>query len=140
MALGDNKIHDLVEEAGGVIVVEEFAEGLKPYWEMINLHASQMESLADGYFMKRVPPAWFRPGKERLHFLIKLARDYHVSGVIWYHLMYREAYKTESYYFPDMLMKEIGIPMLTLESDYDPSEIASLRTRVETFIETLKKG
>ena len=101
----------------------------------MRLDGDLMEALADCYFMRRVPPAWFRPGKERHDFVIKLARDFDVSGVIWYQLMYRESYKIESYYFPDILKKETGLPMLTVESDYDQSETEQLRTRIETFIE-----
>lgn len=139
LALGDNKIHDLTEEAGGAIVIEEFAEGIRPYWEGVELDGDLMETLADCYFMQRVPPAWFRPGRERLDFLVKLAKDFNVAGVIWYQLMYRESYKTESYYFPGMLQREVGIPMLTLESDYDATEVGQMRTRIETFIESIRR-
>jgi benzoyl-CoA reductase/2-hydroxyglutaryl-CoA dehydratase subunit BcrC/BadD/HgdB len=138
LALGDNKIIDLIEEAGGTIVVEEFAEGIKPYWWNVKLNGNLLEALADCYFMQRVPPGWFRPGKERHDFLIKLAKDFNVAGVIWYQLLYRESYKTESYYFPNILRRETGIPMLTIDSDYDPSEVGPLRTRIETFIENLR--
>jgi len=139
LAMGDYRIIDLVEEAGGFIVAEEFAEGIRPYWNQIAPDGDLMKSLADCYFMKRVPPAWFRPGKERLDFIIKLAKDFSVDGVIWYQLMFRESYKTESYYFPDILAKETGLPMLTIESDYDQSEMGQLRTRIETFIETIRR-
>ena len=61
-----------------------------------------------------------------------------MAGVIWYQLMYRESYKLESYYFPEILRKEAGIPMLTVESDYDIAEAGPLRTRVETFVESLR--
>jgi benzoyl-CoA reductase/2-hydroxyglutaryl-CoA dehydratase subunit BcrC/BadD/HgdB len=138
LAIGDNKIIDLIEEAGGVIAVEEFAEGMKPYWEMVAPEGDLMEALADCYFRRRIPPAWFRPGRERLDFLIHLAEDYRVNGVIWYALLYRESYKTESYYFPAILKKKTGLPMLTLESEYDTNEIGPLRTRVETFIEMIR--
>ncbi len=62
-----------------------------------------------------------------------------MDGVIWYQLMYRESYKTESYYFPDRLKRETGLSMLTIESDYDQAETGSLRTRIETFIETIRR-
>ena len=68
-----------------------------------------------------------------------LAKDFHVDGVIWYHLMYRESYKIESYYFPDILKKETGLNMLTVESDYDATETGPLQTRIETFIETIRR-
>ena len=139
LAMGDYRILDLIEEAGGVVVIEEFAEGIKPYWESVKLNGDLMKALADCYFMRRVPPAWFRPGNERHDFLIKLAKEFNVDGVIWYQLMYRELYKTESYYFPDKLKRETGLTILMLESDYDPSEAGPLRTRIETFIETLRR-
>jgi benzoyl-CoA reductase/2-hydroxyglutaryl-CoA dehydratase subunit BcrC/BadD/HgdB len=89
--------------------------------------------------MRRVPPAWFRPGKERLEFLVQLATDFNVTGVIWYQLMYRESYKLESFYFPDILKRETGLPMLTVESDYEPEETGVLRTRIEAFLETIRE-
>ena len=138
LALGDYRVLDIIEEAGGVVVTEELAEGIRPYWESVKPDGDLMGALADCYFMRRVPPAWFRPGKERLNFLVELAKDFNVAGVIWYQLMYRESYKLESYYFPDILKRETGLPMLTLESDYDAAEAGPMRTRVETFIETIR--
>jgi len=138
LAMGDSKLLDIIDEAGGVVVIEEFAEGIRPYWEDVKVNGDLMAALADCYFWRRVTPAWFRPGKERLDFIIKLAREFNVDGVIWYQLMYRESYKLESYYFPERLKKETGLPMLTVESDYDPSETGALRTRVETFIENIR--
>ncbi len=139
LALGDSKVLDMTEEAGGTVVVEEFAEGIRPYWDNVNPDGDLMKSLAECYFMRRVPPAWFRPGNERRDFLIKLANDFDAEGVIWYQLMYRESYKTESYYFPNKLKNDTGLRMLTVESDYDPSEMGPLRTRIETFIETIRR-
>ena len=139
LALGDYRILDIIEEAGGEVVIEEFAEGIRPYWESVKPDGDLMAALADCYFARRVVPAWFRPSKERRDFLIKLAQDFKVDGVIWYQLMYRESYKTESYYFPDRLKKETGLSMLTIESDYDQAETGALRTRIETFIETIKR-
>ncbi len=139
LALGDSKILDMIEESGGLVVIEEFAEGIRPYWEDVILDGDPMAALADGYFMRRVPPAWFRPGRERLAFLIRLAKDFNVAGAIWYQLMYRESYKLESFYFPNMLRKETGLSMLTVESDYEAAESAALRTRIEAFIEAIRE-
>jgi benzoyl-CoA reductase/2-hydroxyglutaryl-CoA dehydratase subunit BcrC/BadD/HgdB len=139
LALGDSKVLGLIEETGATVVVEEFAEGMRHYWEDVNLEGDPLEALADRYFRRRVPPAWFRHGSERHKFLIKLAKDFNVDGVIWYQLMYRDCYDLESYYFPDKLKRETGLPMLKIESDYDPAETGPFRTRVETFVETLRR-
>jgi benzoyl-CoA reductase/2-hydroxyglutaryl-CoA dehydratase subunit BcrC/BadD/HgdB len=138
LAMGDSKVLDLTARAGGIIVNEEFAEGIRPYWTSVIPGDDLMRALIDGYFTRRIPPGWFRPGKERLDFLVKLARDFDVAGVIWYQLMYRESYKLESYYFPDILDRELGLPVLVVESDYDAAEEGLLETKVETFIESLR--
>jgi len=140
LAMGDLKILDIIDKAGGVIVMEDFAEGIRPYWEDVKTDGDLMDNLADCYFWQRVPPAWFRPGNERLDFLVKLAKEFNVAGVIWYQLMYRESYKLESYFFADILKSETGLPMLTVESDYDAGETGPMLTRIETFIETLRGG
>lgn len=139
LAQGDSNIPDMIDEAGGTVVIEEFAEGIRPYWGYVEPTGDLMENLADSYFMKRVPPAWFRPGRERLDFLLDLARGFNVSGVIWYQLLYRESYKIESYFFPDILKKATGLNMLTIESEYDLSETGRMQTRIETFIETIRR-
>lgn len=139
LAMGDYKILDLAQRAGAAVVVEEFAEGMRHYWERVNLNGDLMEALADRYFRRRVPPAWFRPSRERIDFVMKLAKDFAVDGIIWYQLMYRESYDMQSFYFQRILEKEMGLKMLKVESDYDASEMGPLSTRVETFIETIKR-
>jgi benzoyl-CoA reductase/2-hydroxyglutaryl-CoA dehydratase subunit BcrC/BadD/HgdB len=100
LAQGDSKVTDIIEESGGVVVMEEFAEGIRPCWNTVKPDGDLMANLAESYFMDRVCPGWFRPGTERLDFLIKLAKEYKAAGLIWYQLMYRESYKVESYFFP----------------------------------------
>lgn len=140
LAMGDYKVLEMAEEAGASIVIEEFAEGVRHYWENVQVKGDLMESLADRYFRRRVPPAWFRPSRERLDYLIELARDFRVDGIIWYQLMYRSSYDIQAFYFEKMLKKELNIPMLKLESDYDVSERGPFRTRIETFVEIIKAG
>ena len=139
LAQGDSNILDMIDEAGGTVVIEEFAEGIRPYWGYVKQTGNLMENLADSYFMQRIPPAWFRPGRERLDFLVDLTRDFNVSGVIWYQLLYRESYKIESYFFPGILKKATDLNMLIIESEYDLSETGRMQTRIETFIETIRR-
>jgi benzoyl-CoA reductase/2-hydroxyglutaryl-CoA dehydratase subunit BcrC/BadD/HgdB len=138
LALKDTKVMDIVSDSGGMIVIEEFAEGVRPYWSMVRLEGDLIANLAETYFMDRVCPGWFRPGTERLDFLIKLAKNYNAAGLIWYQLMYRESYKVESYFFPHILKKETGLPMLVLESEYDAMETGPMKTRIETFMEIMR--
>jgi benzoyl-CoA reductase/2-hydroxyglutaryl-CoA dehydratase subunit BcrC/BadD/HgdB len=139
LAMGDNKVLEFTARAGGSIVNEEFAEGIRTYWTEVIPRGDLMQALVDGYFTRRIPPGWFRPGKERLDFLVNLARDFNVDGVIWYQLMYRESYKLESYYFPRILDEKTGLPVLIIESDYDSAEEGQLETKIETFVESIRR-
>lgn len=140
LAMGDHKVLEMTEDAGATIVTEEFAEGIRHYEQNVQPNGDLMESLADRYFRRRVPPAWFRPSRERLDHLIQLAQDFKVDGIIWYQLMYRSSYDIQAFYFEKMLKDRLNIPMLKLESDYDVSERGPLRTRIETFVEIIKAG
>lgn len=138
LAYGDGKIINLVEEAGGTVVIEHFAEGLRYYWDDVALDGKPMEALAESYFQRRITPAWFRPSREMRDFLIKLAGEFFIDGVIWYGLMYRDSYTVQSTLFPKILKDATGLSTLVIESDYDVEEMGPLRTRIETFVEMIK--
>jgi benzoyl-CoA reductase/2-hydroxyglutaryl-CoA dehydratase subunit BcrC/BadD/HgdB len=139
LAVGDSKVVDLLEEAGASIVIEEFCEGMRNYWQIVDANDDPMQALANSYFARRVPCAFFRgAAKERFDFLLRLINDFKVDGVVWYSLMYRDSYDIEGYLFRRALEK-LNIPMLRLSSDYDAAETGTFRTRIETFIDTIKK-
>ena len=138
LALGDTRVVDLLEEAGASIVMEEFSEGLRNYRQSVNKEGDPMEALADGYFAKRVPDAFFRgAAKERGAFLLKLAQDFKVDGIVYYTLMYRDSYDVEGYIM-HRIFEKAGIPVLRLSSDYDIAETGAFRTRIETMVNTIK--
>ena len=59
--------------------------------------------------------------------------------MIWYQLLCCEFYDEESYYF-QTLLRDHGIPVLTVESDYHALDSGPLRTRLAAFVETLRGG
>jgi benzoyl-CoA reductase/2-hydroxyglutaryl-CoA dehydratase subunit BcrC/BadD/HgdB len=140
MGYGDYKILELVETAGGDIVIEEICEGIRYYWQDIKKKGDLFESLAKGYLVDRLPCAFMTgSAKKRLDFAFHLATDFNVSGVIWYELINCETYDSESYFFAQK-MGERNIPMLILESDYGTSDVGQLKNRIDAFIEMIKKG
>jgi benzoyl-CoA reductase/2-hydroxyglutaryl-CoA dehydratase subunit BcrC/BadD/HgdB len=135
---GDYKILDLVKAAGGDIVIEEICEGIRYYWNKIENKGDLFKSLAKGYLVDRVPCAFMRYStRKRIDFALKLAKDFKVSGVIWYELLCCETYDAESYFFSQK-MRERNIPMLILESDYSTVDTGQFKTRIEAFIEILR--
>lgn len=139
LAMGDYKIFNIMDEVGGEFVFEEAAEGMMPYEDDVSLDGDPILALAETYFMKRVVPAWFRPARERVDYLINKAKELKVDGLLWYQLLYRDGYDIQSYSFKKEFEKVTGLPFLKLESDYDTSERGPFKTRVETFIEIMKQ-
>ena len=138
IAEGDYKVYDILEAAGANIVMEDFSEGLRPYRGEVQNSGDLITSLAEFYFTKREPlPAFFRPAtKDRVAFLFKLAKEYKVDGIIWYSMLYREAYDIEGVYFSQQVEKE-GYPFIKIVTDYDPAEQDALKTRLGAFIESI---
>jgi benzoyl-CoA reductase/2-hydroxyglutaryl-CoA dehydratase subunit BcrC/BadD/HgdB len=138
IAEGDYKIYDLLESAGADVVVEDFSEGIRPYCGEIEISNDLILALASYYFKKRAPlPALFRPSTaERFAFLLKLAKDFSVNGIIWYSMLYRESYDIEGVYFGRQAEKK-GFPFIKIVTDYNPAENISLQTRISAFIESI---
>ena len=138
IANGDYKIMELIEEAGGDIVIEEVCEGIRSYWQPVESKGDPIESLAKAYLRQRVPCGYMTSStKTRLDFALKLIKDFTVSGVIFYNLLGCETYDAESYFFTQK-MEENKIPTLVLESDYGMADIGQIKTRIEAFMEMLE--
>jgi benzoyl-CoA reductase/2-hydroxyglutaryl-CoA dehydratase subunit BcrC/BadD/HgdB len=138
IAEGDYKVYDILESIGADVVIEDFSEGMRPYWEQVKTTGDLMEALADGYFRKRTPPpAFFSPAfKQRFAVLLKLAKEFKVDGILWYSMMYRDSYDITGLYFARIAEHE-GFPFLKIMSDYDVVETGPLSTRIEAFIESM---
>jgi benzoyl-CoA reductase/2-hydroxyglutaryl-CoA dehydratase subunit BcrC/BadD/HgdB len=140
LAHGDSGILDLIEAAGGHVVVEEFFEGIRYYWGQVGNDGNQMELLANFYLRNRLPPAFIRSSaKMRLEFALNLIEEFRVEGVVWYELDCCETYDQESYFFQKELTQR-GIPMLIIESDYTSLDTGPLKTRLGAFVELIQGG
>ncbi|MDY6880984.1 MAG: 2-hydroxyacyl-CoA dehydratase family protein [Desulfatiglans sp.] len=137
LGAGDYKIHRIIENLGGDVVVEQFCEGLRDFWHDVDLNGDPMKALAERYFMKKIAHGVFTPAVERLEFVADLAKEYKADAVIWYTPMYRDAFDMEAIYFPEILKERAGLSMLKLMTDYDPTETGAFRTRVEAFFEMI---
>ena len=138
LAVGDYKVIDMTEEVGGSVVIEQFCGGVRHYLDNINLEGDLLGDIAKRYLQGRAPCAFMRPSRERIDLTVKLAKDFEVDGVIWYQLRYCDTYNMEYFYFNN-IMKELGFPVLQLESEYDVEERGRLMNRVESFMESLER-
>ena len=80
--------------------------------------------------------ACFTPNPGRIDDILRLAKEYKADGIIDVNLKFCCLYDTESY-LVDRAMKDAGIPVLKIETDYMDTDAEQLRTRIGAFIEMI---
>lgn len=135
------KIPALIEQMGGAAVCDESCLGDRYLYDPAG-HAEKslrerMTGIASRYLMPCTCPS-FAPNDERLTRLAQMADDCRVDGVIYHVLKGCIIYDFEIHRV-ERVMREKGIPLLRVETDYNPEDVEQLRTRIEAFIEMLKE-
>ena len=138
LAVPNWKLHNLIETSGTAVVCEEMCTGTR-YFE--NLVDESGETLEDMYmalsrrYMK-TNCACFTPNTGRIDDILRMVKEYHADGVIDCSLKFCCLYDTEKYAV-SRAMKEAGVPVLELETDYTDTDAEQLRTRIGAFVEML---
>lgn len=134
------KIPAIVEEMGGVVVCDESCAGDRylydPVGETENNLRDQMTAIASRYIAPCVCPS-FAPNDDRLYLLKRLVSEYAVDGILYHVLKGCVIYDFEVSRV-EKVMRERDVPLLRVETDYNPEDVEQLRTRIEAFIEMLK--
>jgi benzoyl-CoA reductase/2-hydroxyglutaryl-CoA dehydratase subunit BcrC/BadD/HgdB len=138
LAVGDYDLLRMAADAGADIVIEDIFEGVRDYWQTVESAGDRLAALARSYLIHKKPGAFMRHSlRPRLEFVLGLIRDFDVAGVLWYQLLCCEFYDEEAYYFEGAL-REHGLPMLVVESDYHALDAGPLKTRMAAFVETIQ--
>ena len=138
MAIPNWKLHQIVETSGAAVVCEETCTGTRYFTGMVSNEGKTLEeqyrAIAERYM--GINCACFTPNTARIDDIIRLAKEYKVDGVIDVNLKFCCLYDTEGRSVEEAL-KEAGIPVLGIETDYTDEDAEQLRTRIEAFIEML---
>jgi len=135
MASGNTKVPEIIENRGGLIVVEESCTGTRAFWDLVDENKEPMRALAERYL--KIPCACMYPNDRRIDQILKLAGAFNVDGVVYYTLQFCHGYNVEKYRVAEALKKS-GIPLLSIESDYSEADTEQIKTRVDAFLEMLE--
>lgn len=134
---GAERVVDIVENSGGLIVSQENCTGIKPLLEDVDEEAADpVRALALKYF--HLPCSVLTPNTRRLDSLRALVRDYRpqcVIDLVWQACI---TYDVESFLVRELVTNELDLPYLRIETDYSPSDSARIATRVEALLETVR--
>jgi benzoyl-CoA reductase/2-hydroxyglutaryl-CoA dehydratase subunit BcrC/BadD/HgdB len=138
MVHGAERVLDIIESHGGLVVCMDNCTGLKPILEDVDETAADpLVALAEKYF--RLPCSVMTRNNRRLDVLRDLAREYRAQCVIdlvWQACL---TYDVESYFVKQLAEKDLGVPYLRIETDYSPSDSARIALRVEALFETIRQ-
>jgi benzoyl-CoA reductase/2-hydroxyglutaryl-CoA dehydratase subunit BcrC/BadD/HgdB len=133
---GAERVLELIESRGGVVVAMENCTGLKPLVEEICTGGGDpLAGLAETYF--HLPCSVMTPNRRRLELLRELVKEFRpqcIIEVVWQGCL---TYDVESALVRQLVQEELHLGYLKLQTDYSPSDSARLGTRIEALLETL---
>lgn len=138
LAVPNWKLHNIIETSGAAVVCEEMCTGTRYFENLVDEGRCDL----DGQFMAlserymKTNCACFTPNGGRIDDILRMAKEYEADGVIDCSLKFCCLYDTEKYSVSRAL-KEAGIPVLSLETDYADADAEQLRTRIGAFLEML---
>ena len=138
MAIPNWKLHHIIETSGAAVVCEETCTGTRYFENLVDETKTTLEeqyaAIAERYM--GVNCACFTPNTGRVDDILRLAKEYDVDGVIDVNLKFCCLYDTEGYTV-EKALKDAGIPVLGIETDYTDADAEQLRTRIQAFVEML---
>jgi bcr-type benzoyl-CoA reductase subunit C len=129
-------IYDMIDEVKGTIVADNLCTASRYISYDVETKGDPAEALADRHLRK----PYFTPINEDVRRvyadLISLCRDYKGEAIFYVHIKYCES---QDYDLPDIkaVMRAEGIPFLELETEYQTTHLAQLKTRLQAFCESL---
>jgi benzoyl-CoA reductase/2-hydroxyglutaryl-CoA dehydratase subunit BcrC/BadD/HgdB len=138
MVHGAERVLDIIESHGGLVVCMDNCTGLKPILEDVDETADDpILALAEKYL--RLPCSVMTKNDRRMEVLRELTAQYHpecIIELIWQACL---TYDVESYLVKELAEKELGLPYLRIETDYSPSDSTRITLRVEALFETVRQ-
>jgi bzd-type benzoyl-CoA reductase N subunit len=134
----DPALIGLIEECGANVVMDDLCTGSRSFWEPVKIQGDALRSLAAHYVNDMRCPRTCLSGRpdERFRYLVDFAREFNVQGIILYMYRFCDGQALEAPALKAYLVQE-GFPVLHLEEEYTLLTTGQLRTRFQTFIETL---
>ena len=134
----DMRFYEMIEDAGGDIISDDLCTGTRYYWDnVIQKDNNPIDAISDRYFYK-LPCACKHPNTDRHEFIFDSVRQGDIQGVIFVMEKYCDAHLYDQPLLNEKLEK-MNIPVLVIDAELSLSGQEQVRTRIETFINILKR-
>ncbi|MGA2160315.1 MAG: 2-hydroxyacyl-CoA dehydratase family protein [Dehalococcoidia bacterium] len=141
-------LYEIIESSDASVVVDDTCVGTRAFWADVK-EPYDMQSLAQRYLVDIKCPRTYRQAapsemkknyandlESRFGYIKKAVADWHVNGAVLQSVKYCD---THGYEVPNLqhYLDTLKIPSIYIEHDYSNRSLASIKTRVEAFVETL---
>jgi bzd-type benzoyl-CoA reductase N subunit len=135
--LDDPEYLKIIEDLGGLVVVDSQCLGTRYFWDLIDENKNPIDAIGERYLSKISCPRMAGKYPKREDFMMKLIKEFNVDGVIFQRIKFCILWWPEIFLLRNKL-KDEGIPFLELEREYVLSGAGAMKTRVQTFMEILE--
>lgn len=137
MVHGAERVLELIEQCGAVVVAMENCTGLKPILEDVDeTDPDPLQAIARKYY--HLPCSVMTLNRGRMETLRGLAAQYRpqcVIELVWQACL---TYDIEASQVRKLVEGELQLTYLKITTDYSPSDTAVLRSRIEALLETVR--
>jgi benzoyl-CoA reductase subunit C len=126
----------MVESLGATFVIEDHCTGSRYFWNEVIPQEDRLSAIAARYIDRPPCPSKDWPRRSRLPYIMKLAKDYNVEGVLLIQQKFCDPHELDIPVIRSNLEKN-GIPTYFLEFDVTVP-VGQFKTRVEAFLETFQ--
>ncbi|MFX1279484.1 MAG: 2-hydroxyacyl-CoA dehydratase subunit D [Promethearchaeota archaeon] len=133
--IDDTEFIKFLEGVGFHIIIDDLDIGTKYFWTNIKENGDPLEAIANYHLNKPIYSTKF-PSYTRFEVIKKLAQTYNVEGVINVAQKFCEPVLYTHPYF-NKKFKELEIPYLFIEMEYNRESYKQLTTRFEAFREII---
>jgi benzoyl-CoA reductase/2-hydroxyglutaryl-CoA dehydratase subunit BcrC/BadD/HgdB len=134
---GAERVIELIESCGAVVVCMENCTGLKPILEDVDAATPDpIRALAAKYY--HLPCSVMTPNRRRFETLRQLAAQFRpdcVIELVWQACL---TYDVESFHVRNLCLEELRLPYLKITTDYSPADSSRIAARVAALCETVR--
>ena len=134
---GSEKVIEIIEECGGVMVCQEACSGIKAVYEMTDEKGEPLEAIARRHF--NLPCSCMTPNRGRTELIAKLAKEFKPDAIVDLVWQACHTYNVESYLIGEFTKNTLGLPFLKIETDYSASDREQLKVRISALLEIAGK-
>ncbi len=134
---GAERVLEIIESCGAVVVCMENCTGLKPILDDVDLCAADpIRAIAEKYY--HLPCSVMTLNRKRLEDLRSLAAKFRpqcIIELVWQACL---TYDVESFHVRQLAEQELHLPYLKITTDYSEADSARIAARVEALLEMVR--